>query len=72
MLTPVIKCVVMILKPQYQFQLLLLIGDAVVLQVDFSVAEVSLSNKPDWFLKLSPLGKVPVVTWKTGDAVNTV
>ncbi|MEW5298557.1 MAG: hypothetical protein WDW36_001667 [Sanguina aurantia] len=41
-------------------------------KVDFSVAEVSLSSKPDWFLQLSPLGKVPVVTWKTGQAVNTV
>ncbi len=30
-------------------------------QVDFDVTYIDLANKPDWFLKLSPLGKVPVL-----------
>jgi glutathione S-transferase len=29
--------------------------------VDFDVVYVDLANKPDWFLALSPLGKVPVL-----------
>jgi glutathione S-transferase len=29
--------------------------------VDFERVDIDLSNKPDWFLKLSPLGKVPVL-----------
>ena len=30
-------------------------------QVDFEVTYVDLQNKPDWFLKISPHGKVPVL-----------
>lgn len=30
-------------------------------QVDFDVEYIDLANKPDWFLKISPLGKVPVL-----------
>ena len=30
--------------------------------VPFERENIDLSNKPDWFLKLSPLGKVPVLT----------
>lgn len=30
-------------------------------QVDFDIVYVDLTNKPDWFLALSPLGKVPVL-----------
>lgn len=30
--------------------------------VAFERADIDLANKPDWFLKLSPLGKVPVLT----------
>ncbi|WP_299743824.1 glutathione S-transferase family protein [Devosia sp.] len=29
--------------------------------VDFDVTYIDLANKPDWFLALSPLGKVPVL-----------
>lgn len=29
--------------------------------VDFDVVYIDLANKPDWFLELSPLGKVPVL-----------
>ncbi len=35
--------------------------------VDHDVTYIDLSNKPDWFLKLSPLGKVPVL--QVGDDV---
>ncbi|OUS23026.1 glutathione S-transferase ['Osedax' symbiont bacterium Rs2_46_30_T18] len=35
--------------------------------VDFKITYIDLANKPDWFLQLSPLGKVPVV--KYGDQV---
>ena len=35
--------------------------------VDFDITYIDLKNKPDWFLKLSPLGKVPVL--KVGDEV---
>jgi glutathione S-transferase len=30
-------------------------------RVDFDVVYVDLANKPDWFLAISPLGKVPVL-----------
>lgn len=29
--------------------------------IDFDVIYVDLANKPDWFLKISPLGKVPLL-----------
>lgn len=35
--------------------------------VDFERIDIDLANKPDWFLKISPLGKVPVL--KVGDDV---
>lgn len=37
--------------------------------VPFERVDIDLANKPDWFLKLSPLGKVPVlvVTTNVGD-----
>lgn len=35
--------------------------------VDFKLTHIDLAAKPDWFLALSPLGKVPVL--KVGDAV---
>src|SRR3954464_14646367 len=35
--------------------------------VPFERIDVDLSNKPDWFLKISPLGKVPVLLVKTVD-----
>ena len=34
--------------------------------VAFERIDIDLANKPDWFLKLSPLGKVPVLTVGTG------
>jgi glutathione S-transferase len=30
-------------------------------KVDFDIEYIDLANKPDWFLKISPLGKVPVL-----------
>lgn len=33
--------------------------------VPFERIDVDLANKPDWFLKISPLGKVPVLTVAT-------
>jgi glutathione S-transferase len=35
--------------------------------VDFERIDIDLTNKPDWFLAISPLGKVPVL--KVGDDV---
>ena len=35
--------------------------------VPFERVDIDLANKPDWFLKLSPLGKVPVLIVR-GDA----
>ncbi len=35
--------------------------------LDFKVTYIDLKNKPDWFFRLSPLGKVPVL--KVGDTV---
>lgn len=35
--------------------------------VDFERVDIDLANKPDWFLAISPLGKVPVL--KVGDDV---
>ena len=34
--------------------------------VPFERIDIDLANKPDWFLKISPLGKVPVLTVATG------
>ncbi len=31
--------------------------------IDFKITYIDLANKPDWFLELSPLGKVPVVKY---------
>ena len=30
-------------------------------QIDFERVDIDLANKPDWFLKISPTGKVPVL-----------
>jgi len=35
--------------------------------VAFERIDIDLANKPDWFLKISPLGKVPVLRVATGD-----
>lgn len=35
--------------------------------IDFKITYIDLMNKPDWFLKISPLGKVPIVRY--GDEV---
>ena len=34
--------------------------------VPFERIDIDLANKPDWFLKISPLGKVPVLLVETG------
>lgn len=36
-------------------------------QIDFEIEYIDLANKPDWFLKISPLGKVPVL--QVGDDI---
>jgi glutathione S-transferase len=33
--------------------------------VPFERIDIDLANKPDWFLKISPLGKVPVLLVET-------
>ena len=35
--------------------------------VAFERIDIDLANKPDWFLKISPLGKVPVLVVREGD-----
>lgn len=35
--------------------------------VPFERIDIDLASKPDWFLKISPLGKVPVLRVETGD-----
>ena len=35
--------------------------------VPFERIDIDLANKPDWFLKISPLGKVPVLLIETAD-----
>jgi glutathione S-transferase len=35
--------------------------------VPFERIDIDLSNKPDWFLKISPLGKVPVLVVETAN-----
>jgi glutathione S-transferase len=35
--------------------------------VPFERIDIDLANKPDWFLKISPLGKVPVLHVTTGE-----
>ena len=35
--------------------------------VPFERVDIDLASKPDWFLKISPLGKVPVLLVQTGD-----
>lgn len=35
--------------------------------VPFERIDIDLANKPDWFLKISPLGKVPVLRVQTDD-----
>lgn len=36
-------------------------------QIDFEIKYIDLANKPDWFLSISPFGKVPVL--QVGDTV---
>ena len=38
----------------------------------FEIRYVDLSAKPDWFLAISPLGKVPLLTVRQDDGVETV
>lgn len=40
--------------------------------VEFEVEYVDLSNKPDWFLELSPTGKVPTLEVTTDDGERVV
>ncbi|MDU6138825.1 glutathione S-transferase family protein, partial [Bradyrhizobium sp.] len=36
--------------------------------VAFERIDIDLANKPDWFLKLSPLGKVPVLVVRSAES----
>jgi len=38
----------------------------------FSVVNINLSNKPDWFLEISPSGSVPVVQYKNETVTGSV
>ncbi len=40
--------------------------------VDFDVTYIDLENRPDWFMKISPFGKVPVLRVKDGDREETI
>lgn len=40
--------------------------------VAFERVDIDLSNKPDWFLSLSPLGKVPVLVVEDGGRTETL
>ncbi|KAA1179402.1 glutathione S-transferase family protein [Rhizobium tropici] len=40
--------------------------------VPFEICYVDLSAKPDWFLAISPLGKVPLLIVRQGDGSETV
>lgn len=39
-------------------------------QVSFERVDIDLGNKPDWFLAVSPLGKVPVLRVRDGDGAS--
>ena len=39
------------------------------LGVPYDIEYIDLSNKPDWFLEISPLGKVPVVQVNGGESI---
>ena len=59
-------------KPELvSFKLCPFVQRAVILlkekNVDYDITYIDLTNKPDWFLKISPFGKVPVL--KVGDDV---
>jgi glutathione S-transferase len=38
-------------------------------EADYQVTYIDLADKPDWFLKISPLGKVPVVRVDDSDVI---
>ncbi len=38
-------------------------------KVDFEIEYIDLKNKPDWFLKISPLGRVPVLVVDEKDVI---
>jgi hypothetical protein len=40
--------------------------------VPFERIDIDLANKPDWFLKISPLGKVPVLRVTTDKGETTL
>ncbi len=37
--------------------------------VDFDLTFIDLANKPDWFLKISPMGKVPILKVNENDII---
>ena len=41
-------------------------------QVDFDVVYIDLANKPEWFLAISPLGKVPVLKVEKDDGTEGI
>jgi len=62
----------MMLKPELiSFKLCPYVQRAAILlnekAVDYDITYIDLKHKPDWFLQISPLGKVPVL--KVGEAV---
>jgi len=41
-------------------------------QIPFERVDIDLANKPDWFLKISPTGKVPVLEVSEGDGSTQI
>ena len=41
-------------------------------KVDFTWVEIDLKNKPDWFLGVNPVGKVPVIGYQDAEGEHII